>query len=454
MKKKDSTFASQEPLFSNAALKKLLIPLLLEQLLVVMIGMADTVMVSSCGEASVSGVSLVDSINVLLTMVFSAMATGGAVVTSQYLGKRDLKQAGLAAKQLFYVILLVSSVIALLCLALRKPLLSLLFGTIEADVMRASQIYFLLSALSYPFLAMYNAAGALLRSQGNAKATLYTSIIMNIINVVGNAITIFWLGWGVMGAGLATLLSRVVGAFIIQAALRSPECMLPRPVLHQFEWQPALIHKILAVGIPNGLENGMFQLGKLLLLRMISTFGTVSIAANAVGNTLGTFHCLPGNAIGLGMITVVGQCVGAKAYDQARAYTHKLMVLSYACMTTLNVLILLANGFILKPFQLSPETELLARKIIAIHGAGAATIWPLSFVLPNSLRAAGDARFTMVVASFSMLTFRILFGYLLAIPFGMGVLGVWTAMQIDWVFRIACFLIRFHGHKWETKALV
>lgn len=441
-------------LFSKDDLKKLLIPLLLEQTLAVTIGMADTVMVASCGEASVSGVSLVDSINVLLIMVFSALATGGAVVTSQCLGKKDLKQATAAAKQLFYVVLMASLAIMALCLALRYPLLSLLFGSIEADVMNAAQVYFLLSALSYPFLAMYNASAALLRAQGNAKATLYTSIVMNVVNVAGNAVLIFGFGLGVAGAGIATLVSRMLGAVAVQRALKSPACTLPSPVLHVWEWRPELIHKILAVGVPNGLENGFFQLGKLLLVRMISTFGTASIAANAVGNTMGTIHCLPGNAIGLAMITVVGQCVGAKEYGQARHYTRLLLKLAYLCMGTLNVVILLCNGIVTKPFNLSPEADALARQVVFIHGAGAALIWPLSFVLPNSLRAAGDARFTMLVSSFSMVMFRIAFGYLLAIPFGLGVVGVWLAMQIDWVFRIACFLVRFHGHKWETKALV
>lgn len=444
----------EHPLFTGDELKKLLIPLLLEQTLSVTIGMMDTVMVSSCSEASVSGVSLVDSISVLLIMVFSALATGGAVVTSQYLGKKDLQHATAAAKQLFYVVLIASLTIMGLCLALRVPLLSLLFGTIEADVMKAAQVYFLLTALSYPFLAMYNAAAALLRSEGNARASLDTSIIMNLINVSGNALFIYGFGMGVMGAGLATLISRIVGSFVIQRALYRPGCQLPPPMLYQLEWRGDLVRKILAVGIPNGLESGFFQLGKLLLLRMVSTFGTVSITANAVGNTMGTIHCLPGNAIGLAMITVVGQCVGAREYDQARYYTRRLMQLSYLCMTTLNVLILLANGIVTKPFHLSPETDALARQIVFIHGAGAATLWPLSFVLPNSLRAAGDARFTMLVSSFSMVMFRILFGYLLAMPCGMGVIGVWVAMQIDWVFRITCFVLRFRGGRWESKALV
>lgn len=441
-------------LFSRDDLKRLLIPLLLEQLFAVTIGMMDTVMVSSCGEAAVSGVSLVDSINVLLINVFSALATGGSVVVSQCLGKRDRQQAGRAAKQLFYVILLCSMGVMALCLVFRKPLLVGLFGTIDAEVMDSAQVYFLLSALSYPFLAMYNASCALLRAEGNAKATLTVSVIMNIVNVVGNAALIYGCDLGAAGAGAATLLSRMVGAAATQMALRHPDSAIPYPVLHQLEWHGATVRKILAVGVPNGLENGMFQLGKLMLLGLVSTFGTASIAANAVGNTMTSIQVLPGSAISLAMITVVGQCVGAREFKAARIYVKRLMCLAYLCMGSLNIIMLLMNGVIAKPFHLLPETETLARQIIALHGVGAILFWPTSFVLPNALRAAGDAKFTMLVSSFSMITFRVVFGYLLAAPLGMGVLGVWAAMQIDWLFRIACFIVRFRSSRWESKALV
>lgn len=441
-------------LFSKDDLKRLLIPLLLEQLLVVTIGMADTVMVSSCGEAAVSGVSLVDSINVLLISFFSALATGGAVVTSQYLGKRDRASASLAAKQLFYVILALSLLMTLPCVALRKPILDGIFGAIEPDVMQNAMSYFLLTALSYPFLALYNGSAALLRSMGNAKASLNTSIIMNLVNVAGNALTIYGLGMGVVGAGLATLVSRAVGAAAMQHALKSPVCLIPYPTLRKWEWRGDMVRRILSVGLPNGFENGLFQMGKLLLLRLVSSFGTVSIAANAVANTMSTIQVLPGNAVSLGLITVVGRCAGAGEYEQARLYTKKLMTLAYVCMGALNAAMLLCNPFIAAPFNLSADTEALARALIALHGAGCIVLWPLSFTLPNALRAAGDARFTMIVSSLSMLLCRIAIGYLLARTLVMGVMGVWIAMQIDWVCRVAFFVSRYRGDKWETKALV
>ena len=396
--------AESEMIFSKQDLKQLLLPLLAEQFLVVLIGMMDTIMVSYCGESAMSGVSLVDSINVLLIGVFSALATGGAVLVSQYLGKKRPDAAKTAAKMLFYVVLLVSLAIMAVCLIFRKPLLLAIFGNVEEDVMAASQIYFLMSALSYPVMAIYNAYCALLRCIGNPRATMFSSFIMNIVNLIGNSVTIFWLGWGVMGAGLATLISRSVGAYIT--------------------------------------------------LSMIATFGTASTAANAVGNTLGSFQCLPGNAIGLAMIAVVGQCCGAHAYDQAKFYTKKLMQIVYLCMGTLNILMLLCNPIITLPFNLSPEATVLARQIVALHGAGCVFLWPMSFTMPNALRAAGDAKYTMTVAVFSMAVFRIGFGVFLATTMGMGVIGVWIAMQIDWVFRIICFLIRWASSKWQTKTLV
>lgn len=441
-------------MFSNKDLRNLLIPLLWEQLLAVTIGVMDTVMVARCGESAVSGVSLVDSINVLLIQVFSALATGGAVITSQYLGKKDARHANESAKQLYYVVLAASCSMMAVCLFFRRSLLNTLFGSIEPEVMKAALIYFLLTALSFPFIAVYNASAALLRSMGRSSATFRTSVAMNLINVCGNALTIYGFGMGVAGAGLATLLSRMIGSIYIQHFLSPAHSVISAPRLWPLNPDPALIRKILAVGLPNGFENGLFQFGKLMLVRMIATFGTVSIAANAVGNTIATFQCIPGAAISLGMITVVGQCVGAHEFGQARAYTHRLMRLVYLIMGTLNLVMLALIPVLLLPFSLSPETSALASRLILIHGIGAVLLWPLSFVLPNALRAAGDARFTMLVSTFSMLCFRVALGYVLGIPAGLGVVGVWLAMEIDWCFRIVLFVWRFHGHQWETKALV
>ena len=360
----------------------------------------------------------------------------------------------MASKQLYYTILLVSGTIMVIFLALRYPLLKLIFGHIEAAVMANAETYFLITVISYPFLALYNASAALLRAMGNAKASLMTSLIMNIINVVGNAILIYGFGWGVAGAGIATLASRIVGAAVMQKSLSRPDNLIPCPNFRKFEWRGDMVKRILSVGVPTGLESGFFQLGKLVLLRMVSTFGTASIAANAVGNSLTTLQVLPGNAIGLGMVTVVGRCVGAKEFGQARTYVKKLMLMAYGYMSVLNVVLLICTGWLTGLYNLTPEADAMARQIITIHGIGSIFLWPTSFVLPNALRAANDARFTMTISCISMVLFRIVFGFLLAQQFGMGVIGVWLAMQIDWVFRIICFVWRFLSGVWEKKQLI
>ncbi len=441
-------------LFTRQDLKRLIIPLLLEQLLAVTIGTADTMMVASCGEAVVSGVSLVDSINIFWVQLFSALATGGAVVTAQYLGKKEPENAGLAAKQLLYTVTLVSAVIMTVCLVLRRSLLSAVFGAIDEQVMDSALVYFLFTALSYPFLGVYNANAALLRSMGDSRASLDTSLVMNLVNIGGNAALIFGLHMGAAGAAIATLVSRMVGAALISRMIARPGRMIRMPSMLRFTWRGDMNRRILQVGVPTGLENSLFQLGKLILLSLVATFGTESIAANAIANTVSTVEVLPGMAISLAMVTVVGRCAGAGEYGQARYYTRRLLLLTYACMSVLNVAIILLADPITALFSLTDVTAGMAKQLFTLHALGSTFLWPLAFTLPNALRAANDARYTMLVSVFSMAAFRVVFGYLLAQNLQLGVLGVWIAMQIDWVFRIILFVVRFHGHKWESRKLV
>lgn len=305
-------------MFSNKDLRKLIIPLVIEQLLAVTIGMADTVMVSSCGEAAVSGISLVDSINFLLITLFSSLATGGAVIASQYIGRGDHKSASLAAKQLFYASLALSAVLGVIAVFFRRPVLNMVFGSIEADVMAHAQIYFLLSAISYPFLAVYNAGAALFRSMGDSRTTMLISILMNTINIVGNAILIYGFQMAAAGAAAASLVSRAVGAIIITVLLLNPRRIIFYDKLHKPEIHLSMLKSILQIGVPNGLENSIFQIGKILVASIVSGFGTISITANAVAGNLASLQVIPGMALGMAMITVVGQCIGAKDYEAVK----------------------------------------------------------------------------------------------------------------------------------------
>lgn len=441
-------------LFSREDLKRLIIPLVLEQFLAITVGMADTMMVSSAGEAAMSGVSLVDAINVLLINLFSALATGGAVLTSQYLGRKEKSNAGLAARQLLYTVLAASLLIMGICLMLRIRLLNSLFGHVERAVMDSAQVYFLISLFSYPCLALYNGAAALFRAMGNSKVSLRISVMMNLVNLCGNALFIYGFQWGVTGAALATLIARAAGAVVMLMKLvRSGEA-ISLPSLRHFSWRWDMAKGILAVGVPTGLENSIFQLGKVLLNRLISTFGTTGIAANAVAVSFSSVQIIPGAAIGLAMVTVVGRCAGAKAFDQAKHYTKKLMLLTYASIGILNIVLLLLTPFILDFFTLSKVSRDMGYVLILTHGIGSMITWPMAFTLPNALRASNDARFTMAASVFSMAAFRVGGSYLIANAFGVGVWGVWLAQQVDWIFRGAVFLWRFGSGKWQSKTLI
>lgn len=449
-----ATLRAQEraPLFSADALRRLIIPLVVEQFLAMTIGMADTIMVTSVGEHAVSGVSLVDNISTLLINVFSALATGGAVVAAQYLGSRDEENACSAAKQLFYAIGALSAATMAVCLLFREPILRLVFGQLEDNVMEAAMTYFLLTAISYPLLAIYNAGAALFRAMGNSKVSMLASLLMNIVNIGLNAILIYGADIGVAGAGFGTLFSRLAGAVLMTWLICQHGHRIHIDHLLHFEFRGQLVKKILRIGVPNGLENGMFQIGKLLVLGLVTPLGTSATAANAIANSVAGVVNVPGNAISLSLITVVGQCMGAGDSKQAVGYTKKLMAIVYLAMGTLSVLLFFFAAPVVGLFGLTPGAAVMAIQVLRWCAVFDLIFWPMSFSLPNALRASGDAKFTMIVSMFSMWIFRIGFSYLL-VP-QIGLLGVWVAMFIDWIVRAVVFLIRFLSGRWKTKTVI
>ena len=441
-------------MFDAAQLRQLIYPLIIEQVLAITVGMVDTVMISYAGEAAMSGVSLVDMINNLLISVFAAIATGGAVVISQYLGSGDKGRASQAASQLITVATVIAAGFMLLSIAGNRPILSLLFGSIEADVMESASIYFLISAWSYPFLAVFNACAAIYRSMGNAKISMEISAGMNLFNAIGNAILIFGFSMGAAGAALSTFVARVLGAVVILvlvAASDNEVCVKYRELLR---WEKDMVRRILHIAIPSGVENGLFQLGRVLVVSIIALFGTAQIAANAVAHTLDSMGCIAGQAMNLAMITVVGQCMGAGDKEQAVYYTKRLWKMTYMITIVINAVILLGLPLILKLFSLSPEAYRYAYILVMIHDGMAIFLWPTAFTMPNALRAAGDVKFCMFISIFSMVVFRILFSVILGIGLGWGAIGVWVAMVIDWIFRSSLFVWRFVQGKWlEYKVI-
>lgn len=435
-------------LFSNRDLRKLIVPLVLEQALTITVGMADTMMVSSVGEAAISGVSLVDMINMLIISILAALATGGSVVTSQCLGAGKPARARASAKQLLLVAVAFTLLISACTALLHRPLLRFFFGRIEADVMACAVTYLLISVISFPFLSVYQSCAALFRSMGNSKVTFYVSLLMNVINIAGNAVCIFGLHMGVEGVAIPSLVSRMVAAAVLYGLLRNPRNViyLERGLVRP-DW--ATIHRILYIGIPSGIENGIFQLGRVLVVSIISGFGTVQIAANGVANNLDAMGCIIGQAMNLAMIAVIGRCAGAGDENQIRLYTGKLMKITYTCTIILNTLILVFLNPILSIYGLSPETTRLAWILVMIHNGCAMLLWPVAFVLSNMLRACNDVRFTMVVSIFSMFAFRIGFSLILGVHLGMGAIGVWIAMVMDWIFRSVLFVGRYVRGDWK-----
>ena len=428
---------------------KLIIPLIIEQFLQIFVGLADSIMVASVGEAAVSGVSLVDSVFILFINIFAALATGGAVVSGQYIGRKEPETGCRAAWQMLIFIAISSIIVMAACYLCRGFILHQVFGSIDADVYYNSRTYLLIVCASIPFIALYNGGAAIFRAMGNSKIAMEMSLLMNGINLIGNAVLIFGLHMGVEGAAIPTLASRIIAAIIILKLLCRQDRLLhiPRPFLWRIDRK--LLKKILYIGIPNGLENSMFQLGKILVLSLVSGFGTAAIAANAIGNYVAMFAILPGMALGLTTVTVVSQCVGAGDYEQVRYYTKKLVKLCYLLLLIFNGLVVLSLPLILHVYGLSDQASQFAKEILIYHSICAVTIWPLSFTLPNTLRASNDVALTMLIAIISMWIFRVGFSYLLGIYLDMQLFGVWVAMTIDWLFRAICFAVRYRGAKWQ-----
>ena len=438
-------------LFTKKEIIRIFIPLLIEQFLTISIGMIDTMMVASAGEAAISGVALVDTINYLIILVFGALATGGAVVISQFIGKKDMENSALASKLLVWVVFVVSVVLTFVSVFFRKAILDTVFGSIDDNVMSNALVYFEYTALSYPFFAVYGAVSAIFRSVGNTKISLEVSVIQNIINVAGNAVLILGYGMGAKGAAVATLASRIVGALIMMVCLHNRNNTIRIDNILKTKFDFSIIKKMCAIGIPNGLESGMFQFGKVITQSLVATLATAHIAANSAGNSITSIQYVIGNAVGMTMITVVGRCVGAGEKELARKYTVMLLKIQYLLMIILDVAMIVFAKQIVSLYNLSEEAFNITVMLLIMHSVLNCTIWPMSFTLPYPFRAANDVRYTMVIGIASMWIARVGMSYVLCKGFNMGVEGIWYAMFTDWVVRAVIFAVRFKHGTWLTK---
>lgn len=440
--------------FSGKDLRNMIVPLFLEQLLAMLVGIADTLVVSYAGEAAVSGVSLVNQFNTIFIYLFTALASGGAVVISQYIGRKDAGNAGKSASQLLMFGTVLSFLIAVLVLIGNRGMLRLLFGRVEDSVMEACVTYLKISAYSYPALAIYNSGAAVYRSMGKTNVTMYISVLSNIINVVGNAIGVFVLDAGVAGVAWPSLIARVFSAAAITVLCFRKKNEVAYAAGWIFRWDTDCLRRIWSVAIPNGVENGIFQLVKVALSSIVALFGTYQIAANGVAQSIWSLAALAGVAMGPAFITVVGQCMGKKDTEAAEYYLTKLSKITLLLSAVWNLLIFILTPLFLRFYALEEQTKQLVIWLVLIHNVFNAVAFPFSGALSNGLRAAGDVKFTMYVSVLSTIAGRLFLSYLLGIVLGMGVIGIAVAMACDWVIRAVIFIWRLKSGKWKAFQVI
>ena len=444
----------QQHIFTNKMLRNLLVPVIFEQVLNSLMGTVDTMMVSNVGSAAISAVSLVDSINVLVIQAFSALAAGGAIICSQYIGQKNHEMANKSARQVLFIITAISVAVTALCLIFRMPLLQLIFGKVEADVMTASRVYFFYTALSFPFIALYDAGASIFRSQGNTRGPMIVSVISNGINIGGNAILIWVFHMGVAGAAIATLASRVFCAVVVLWQLRLDRQPIVVKDYYQIRADGKMIGRILSLGIPSGVENSMFQLGKLSIQSSVSTLGTTAIAAQAMTNILENLNGIAAIGVGIGLMTVVGQCLGAGRKDEAVYYIKKLCVLAEIVIIVSCLLVFALTIPITKLGGMEPESAKMCFHMVTWITIVKPIVWVMGFVPAYGLRAAGDVKFSMITSCTTMWVFRFcLCVYLIRFQ-GFGPMAVWIGMFTDWTIRGIIFGIRFHSRKWLNHKVV
>ena len=446
----------QQHMFTNRMIRNLLIPVVLEQLLNSIMGTADTMMVSNVGSAAISAVSLVDSINVLVIQAFSALAAGGAIVCAQYIGQRNKEKANESARQVLFIITAISVAVSLICLVFQKPLLRLIFGSVEPAVMRASETYFFYTALSFPFIAAYDSAASIFRAQDNTKGPMIISMISNVMNIAGNAVMIWVFHMGVAGAALSTLISRIFCAVVVIIQLRKEREGQEIVVCDYFKIRPdwSMIRRILGLGIPSGIENSMFQLGKLAIQSTVSTLGTAAIAAQAMTNILENLNGIAAIGVGVGLMTIVGQCLGAGRQDEAVYYIKKLCVIAEVII----IISCLGVFALTKPITIlggmEKESADMCFHMVMWITIVKPLVWIMAFIPGYGLRAAGDVKFSMIVSCCTMWACRFCLCVFLIRVMGFGPMGVWIGMFADWTLRGIIFTWRFHSRKWLQHKVI
>lgn len=441
-------------MFSNRDLRRLLIPLVLEQVLSGLMGIADTMMVTRVGDTAISAVSCVDTINTLVFYLLSALANGGTIVCAQYLGRRDKVSAARAGQQIFLVAAAAALLLSALAIAFHASLLRLVFGTVEDAIMAQAIRYFLITAVSYPFLAIAQSSSAQFRAGGNSKLPMLVTALANGVNIAGNAVLIFGFHMGVAGAAAATLFSRIVNAVVLLILQRDPELDIPFRDYRSIRPHKRIIASVCRIAIPTGIENSLFQLGRLLVQSTVSTLGTTAIAAQAMTYTLDTIQSMPSMAFGIGLMTVAGQCMGAGRPDEAKKYTKKLCVSGWLVLLCTGAAVLLAAKPLTVLSGLSAPATALTLRLLVVITLFKVALWIPSFTLPNTLRASGDVAYSAAVSAGSMWLFRVGGSAMLCRVLGFGLEGVWIGWFLDWICRVTFYITRYLRGKWQSKTVL
>lgn len=440
--------------FTRAELWKLLYPLMLEQLLTSFMGMADTMMVTRAGSEAISAVSLVDSINILVIQILSAMAAGGTIICSQYIGHKDFKKCNAAARQVVLTVLMISIPLALLCLILRRPLLRLVFGSVDPAVMKNGVTYFFYTSISFPFLALFESGAAFYRAGGNSRFPMTLSVISNCLNIFGNAVLIFGFDMGVAGAAISTLLSRIFSAVVIFCFLRKPR--QPIVIDHYLRIRPdfRMIQKVLSIGVPSGIENGMFQFGKLAIQSSVSTLGTINIAANAMMIILENLNGIGGIGIGIGLMTVVGQCIGAGRVEEAKYYIVKISMIAEVVVLVSCAIVFVIAKPVMWLAGMDPEAADICFNMLIYVSIVKPIVWIPAFIPAYGMRSAGDVKFSMIASSITMWCCRVLVTTVLIRVLGFGPIAVWIGMSLDWLVRGIVYSLRYRSGKWLNHTVI
>jgi len=441
-------------MFSGRDLRKLLIPLIIEQVLTSFMGTIDTLMVSNVGSAAVSGVSCVDSINKLVLFLFTAISTGGCIICSQFLGRADKKHASDAAGQVLLSSALISLILTGICLALRAQLLSLIFGGVEPDVMNAAMDYFLITIFSYPVTALFNACAAIYRAAGNSRLPMIISASCNILNVIGNYILLFVIRIGVAGAALSTTVSMALACVIIMVMLQRNGQGITVGSYLRLRPDMRIILRILKIGIPTGIENSMFQFGKLVVQSTVATLGTMAITSNAIVTSLEFFSSMPSQAVGIGLVTVAGHCIGAGKMDEAKYYIKKLTLWAAILLVAANWIIYAISMPVCRLAGFDLATTELTMSVMLVISIVKPFLWPIAFVPSNGMRAAGDVNYTMIVSIVSMWIFRVGLTTVLCRFCGVGLIGIWCGYFVDWAVRSIAVFIRYRSGKWILHQVI